>query len=72
MNFTSTAAVGGCGDDVLRGALLIARLLLQMFGVALGCVRRSRLFGVQLGLTLRDNIMCLQDGDENVFSFNNK
>ena len=72
VNFTSAAAIGGCGDDVLRGGLLIGRLLLQMFSVTLGCVLRSRLFGLQLSLTLRDNVVCLQDRDENFFSSNNK
>lgn len=72
MNFTSAAAIGGCGDDVLRGGLLIGRLLLQMFSVALGCVLRDCLFGVQLSLTLGDNIVCLQDSNENIFSSNNR
>lgn len=37
VNFTRAAAIGGCCcDDVLRGALLIVRLLLQMFRVGLG------------------------------------
>lgn len=67
MNFARAAAVGGCGDDVLRGGLLIGRLLLQMFGVGLVCVLGNRLFGVQLSLTLGDNVVCLQDRDENVF-----
>lgn len=61
MNFTRAAAVGGRGDDVLRGGLLIGRLLLQMFGVGLVCVLGNRLFGVQLSLTLGDNVVCLQD-----------
>lgn len=68
MNFTSAAAIGGCGDDVLGGGLLIGRLLLQMFSVRLSCVLRNRLFGLQLSLTLRDNVVCLQDKDENIFS----
>lgn len=63
MNFTSPAAIGGCGDDVLRGGLLIGRLLLQMFSVGLGCVLRNSLFGLQFSLTLRDNVVCLQDRD---------
>ncbi len=68
VNFTSAAAIGGCGDDVLGGGLLIGRLLLQMFSVRLSCVLRNRLFGLQLSLTLRDNVVCLQDKDENIFS----
>ena len=68
MNFTGAAAVGGRGDDVLRGGLLIGRLLLQMFAVSLGCALRDGLFGVQLSLTLGDNVVCLQDRGENVFS----
>lgn len=72
MNFTSAAAIGGCGDDVLRGGLLIGRLLLQMFGVGLGRVLGNRLFGLQLSLTLGDDVVCLhRDGDENVFSLTN-
>lgn len=61
MNFTGAAAIGGGGDDVLRGGLLIGRLLLQMFAVRLGRALRNSLLGLQLGLTLRDNIVCLQD-----------
>lgn len=72
VNFTSAAAVGGCGDDVLCGGLLIGRLLLQMFGVGLGCALRNGLFGVQLSLTLGDNVVCLQDREENVFRSTNR
>lgn len=61
MNFTRAAAIGGRGDDVLRGGLLTGRLLLQMFGVGLVCVLGNRLFGVQLSLTIGDNVVCLQD-----------
>lgn len=43
MNFTSAAAIGGCGDDVLCGRLLIGWLLLQMFSVGLGCALKNRL-----------------------------
>lgn len=67
VNFTGATAVGGrCCDDVLRGGLLIVRLLLQMFHVGLGRVLRDSLFGLQLGLTLRDNVVCLQHRDGNV------
>lgn len=72
MNFTCATAIGGCCDDVLRGGLLIVRLLLQMFSVGLGCVLRNRLFGLQLSLTLGDDVVCLHDGDENVFSSTNR
>lgn len=54
MNFTSAASVGGCGDDVLCGGLLLIGwllLLLQMFTVGLGCALRNGLC-LQLGLTL--------------------
>lgn len=43
VNFTSAAPVGGCGDDVLCGALLIGCLLLQMLAVGLGCALRDGL-----------------------------
>lgn len=52
VNFTRATAIGGCGDDVLRGGLLIGRLLLQMLSVCLGGGLRSSLFGLQLSLTL--------------------
>lgn len=72
VNFTRATAIGGrCCDDVLRGGLLIVRLLLQMFRVGLGRVLRNSLFGLQLSLTLRDNVVCLQHRDGNVFTSTN-
>lgn len=68
MNFTGAATIGGCGDDVLGGGLLIGRLLLQMLGVALRCVLRNRLLSLQLILALRDDVVCLQDRDAHVLS----
>ncbi|TNN66637.1 hypothetical protein EYF80_023171 [Liparis tanakae] len=56
VDFTRAAAIGGCGDDVLSGGLLIGRLLLQMFHLALGCALRSGLFSLQLSLTLGNNV----------------
>lgn len=48
VNFAAATPVGGCGDDVLRGGLLtgwlLLLLLLQVFGVGLGCTLRSGLF----------------------------
>lgn len=72
MNFTSATAIGGRCDDVLRGGLLTGRLLLHMFSVGLICVLRNSLFGLHLSLTFRDNIVCLQDRDENIFSYINR
>lgn len=60
VNFTSAAAIGGRGDDVLCGGLLIGWLLLQVFRVARsGVLRNGHLFGLQLGLALGDDIVCL-------------
>lgn len=65
VDFTSAAAVGCRGDDVLCCGLLMGRLLLQMFSVGLGCVLRNVLLCLQLSLTLRDDVVCLQDrGDK--------
>lgn len=61
VNLTSAAAIGRCSNNVLCGSLLIGRLLLQVFSVGLGCALRSSLFCLQLSLTLRDHIVCLQD-----------
>lgn len=60
VNFTCTAAIGSCGDDVLCGGLLIGWLLLQVFSMGLGCALRNGLLRLQLRLTLRDNVVCLQ------------
>lgn len=61
VHLTGAAAVGGGRDDVLRGGRLAGRLLLQLFarslGIALGL---HRLFGLQLGLAVRDHVVRLQ------------
>lgn len=59
VNFTGATTICGCGDDVLCGSLLIRRLLLQWFGVCLGCALRKSLFRLKLSLTLRDHVVCL-------------
>lgn len=60
MNFARATAVGGRGDDVLCGGLLTRWLLLQMFGLGRGCALGSGLFGLQLTLTLGDNVVRLE------------
>lgn len=61
VHLTGAAAVGGGRDDVLRGGRLAGRLRLQLFARSLGCVLGlHRLFGLQLGLTVRDHVVRLQ------------
>lgn len=61
VHLTGAAAVGGGRDDVLRGGWLAGCLLLQLFTGGLGHVLGlHRLFGLQLGLTVRDHIVRLQ------------
>lgn len=61
VHLTGAAAVGGGGDDVLRGGWLAGWLLLQLFAGVLGRVLGlHRLFGLQLGLTVRDHVVRLQ------------
>lgn len=61
VHLTGAAAVGGGRDDVLRGGWLAGSLLLQRFAGSLGCVLGlHRLFGLQLGLTVRDHVVRLQ------------
>lgn len=65
VHLTGAAAVGGGRDDVLRGGRLARRLLLQLFARSLGRVLGlHRLFGLQLGLAVRDHVVRLQDRDE--------
>jgi len=59
VNFAGAAAIGGCGDDVLCGGLLIRRLF-KMFSLGLGCALGSGLFRLQLTLTLGDNVVRLE------------
>ena len=66
VDLTGAAPIGRGGDDVLRGGLLTGGLLLQMFGVGLGRGLRDALFRLQLGLTLGDDVVRLQDRDENI------
>ena len=67
VDFTGAAAVGRRGDDVLGGALGVGGLLLllQLLGVGLRRALGNRLFGLQLGLTLGDHVVRLQEGKEN-------
>ena len=69
MNFTGPAAVGRRGDDVLRGALRVGRLLLllQLLAVGLRRALGKGLLGLQLGLTLRDHVVRLQGRDREHF-----
>lgn len=61
VHLAGAAAVGGGRDDVLRGCWLAGCLLLQLFAGGLGRVLGlRRLFGVQLGLTVRDHVVRLQ------------
>ena len=67
VDFTGAAAVGRRGDDVLGGALGVGGLLLlQLLSVGLRRALGNRLFGLQLGLTLGDHVVRLQDGKENI------
>lgn len=65
VHLTGAAAIGSGRDDVLRCGWLVGRLLLQLFAGSLGCaLGLLRLFGLQLGLTVRDHVVGLQDRDE--------
>lgn len=60
MDLAGAAAVGGGGDDVLRGGRLTGGLLVQVFGLVLGCALRGRLLRLQLALTLGDDVVGLE------------
>lgn len=70
MHLAGTAAIGGGGDDVLRGGWLAGSLLLQLFAGGVGSVLGlHRLFGLQLGLTVGDHVVRLQRPRQNPPSF---
>lgn len=60
MDLAGAAAVGGGGDDVLRGGRLTGGLLVQVFRLVLGCALRGRLLRLQLALTLGDDVVGLE------------
>lgn len=60
VDLAGAAAGGGGGDDVLRGGRLTGGLLVQVFGLVLGCALRVRLLRLQLALTLRDDVVRLE------------
>lgn len=60
VHLAGAAAVGGGRDDVLRGSWLAGSLLLQLFTGWLDRVLGlTRLFGLQLGLTVGDYVVRL-------------
>lgn len=66
MDLAGAPAVGGGGDDVLRGGRLAGGLLVQVVALVLGCGLRGRLLRLQLRLTLGDDVMRLTAGEEDV------